>query len=168
MSVKSLPNPAWLFLGNVFSHMACVSLGQKNHKMRIAHRPIRFEGDVRYPPCISLGQKITRCASHIDRFDSMAMCDICFVFLGQKNHKMRVAHRPIPGQSGLAISRKRCFPHGLQRAGLVVVWCESPHDASVRTERVGELGSRRYTHRPCFCIGNKQNRKKYLKEKAFM
>ena len=41
---------------------------------------------------VSLGQKITRCVSHIST-DSMTMCDICFVSLGQKNHKRCSEHK---------------------------------------------------------------------------
>jgi len=124
MCVKSLPNPAWLFLANVVSHMdhditilwfiqtnrgwsiwvnrekaglsktgvSCRRLHPtdswymcdmftchswpENHKMRIAPRPIRFLVGVRYFTLSLLAIKVTRCASHIDRFDSWSVCDI--------------------------------------------------------------------------------------------
>ena len=43
----------------------------------------------------------SRSALQIDRFDSRTMCDICFVTIGQNNHKMRLAHRPIRFEDGV-------------------------------------------------------------------
>jgi len=100
--VKSLPNPAWLFLGNVVSHMVCdmcfVFSWPENHNMH--HRTStesmhRSMCDMHF--CILLARKSQRASSHIESLSStdsihLSMCDMCFCILLARKSQHASSH----------------------------------------------------------------------------
>ena len=116
-----------------------VHLGQKITRCIIAHRPIRFLGDVRYLFLYILARKSKDASSHIDRFDSWVLCDVCFLHLGQKITRCIIAHRPIRFTSRCAISVLYSIYQSMCDICFCTSWPEN-HEMHHRTSTDSILG----------------------------